>query len=868
MSSLKGSLKRRRKDNGEQWEDERVEDISVDVVAEESKPEVKQILFGNKISRKESESEFQDLRKAARRKYLSKREEQQILLAQKDLEEFERDIDRIGWDNLTEKEQKEYEVKKKVVEIYKQRKEIEQGQGFFIQSDDLNEEGHIDSGKKRDALYSKESQAVERKVDETRGRTAFTHLKEEAPKDRYQYVFDKSQQIEFDEDQVPELSPEQRELEERIKQEEDRVRTIDETRKRLPVYQYRSGLLEAIAKYPVLIVVGETGSGKTTQLPQYLFEAKYSKGKKAIGCTQPRRVAAMSVAARVADEVGTKIGNKVGYSVRFDDKTSESTAIKYMTDGMLLREFMSDPELGGYSAMMVDEAHERTLHTDILLGLLKQISKQRPDFRLIISSATMDADKFSDYFDNAPIFNIPGRRFPVDIHYTMQPEANYLHAATTTVFQIHLSQGPGDILVFLTGQDEIETMASNLVETCDKLGDQCPSMLVCPIYGNLPADRQKLIFDPTPKGSRKVVLATNIAETSLTINGISYVIDSGFVKEDRYSAATGIQKLEVVACSRASADQRAGRAGRTGAGKCFRLYTKWSFYEEMPESPVPEILRANLAGVVLQMLSLGITDLIHFDFLDAPSPESLMKALEELYALGALNEKGELTRTGRKMADLPCDPMLARSLVASGELDCCPEVTTVVAMLAETSSLFVHEKGSESSIKQFETQGNAKLGGDHLTLFQVWKEFVESGYSPQWCRDHFVQYRSLMRAKSARTQLERLCARLGMDTEHEEIENDRIRVRVMKAIASGFFANAAKLGRSGDGYKLMRNGQSVWIHPSSSLFSQKPPPKYVIYNELVMTSKEFMRGVMPVSEKWLENVGHHYYESTTNTVHS
>lgn len=888
-----GELKRRKRKS-----DWKGDDLEVTAIQREdqqtkkrhvrSKSDEDEMLYGGlsgltEARNKEEDEEridFDDLRKISRQRYLSGREKRKMYILEEEMKQFEEDIGKVGWNGLTTKEQEEYKIKKEIIEIYHRRSDLEEhrGEGFMLQDDYLDEEGRIDSEKKKEVFLgrNKHDEIIDR--NEKSIKTGFTHMKPVEESKQYDYVFDKSQEVKFSSDNESEPV---NEMEEQIKREEQRVKSIAETRKSLPIFQYRDQLIDAIKMYPVLIVVGETGSGKTTQLPQYLYEAGLSKKlgetkfdhERKIGCTQPRRVAATSVARRVAEEIGARVGGKVGYAVRFDDQTSDDTVIKYMTDGMLVREFMSDPELSDYSVMMVDEAHERTLHTDIALGLLKDISVQRSkDFRLIVSSATMDAEKFSSYFNDAPIFNVPGRRFPVSIHYTMQPEANYLHAATTTVFQIHLSQGPGDILVFLTGQDEIETMASNLRETCDKLkGQMDMQMVVCPIYANLPAEKQKLIFAPTPKNCRKVVLATNIAETSLTIDGIVYVIDTGFVKEDQFSSVTGMQSLTVVPCSRASADQRAGRAGRTGPGKCFRLYTKWSYMNEMPANPTPEILRANLSGVVLQMTSLGITDLVHFDFLDPPSAESLIKALEQLYSLGALNENGELTSIGQKMADLPCDPMLARSLITSGQLHCCQEVVSVAAMLDESNALFYRKKDGVSPEQRFQNRGQSGLWGDQLTLLEIWNEFADSGFSRLWCKDNSIQFRTLNRARSIHNQLERLCRRLGLSedekpmNELDDDEKDRLRVRVMRSFASGFFANAAKLNRTGDCYRTLKKHQTVWIHPSSALFSMKPPPKTIIYNELVLTSKEFMRNCMPVTEKWLREYGEHYYNSGTKS---
>uniref|UniRef100_A0A6Q2ZLN6 RNA helicase n=1 Tax=Esox lucius TaxID=8010 RepID=A0A6Q2ZLN6_ESOLU len=622
--------------------------------------------------------------------------------------------------------------------------------------------------------------------------------------------------------------------------------SIQEVRRSLPVFPYREDLLLAIQQHQILIIEGETGSGKTTQIPQYLMESGYNEGGMKIGCTQPRRVAAMSVAARVAQEVGVKLGNEVGYSIRFEDCTSERTVLKYMTDGMLLREFLTEPDLASYSVVIIDEAHERTLHTDILFGLIKDIARFRPDLKVLVASATLDTERFSCFFDDAPVFRIPGRRFPVDIFYTKAPEADYLEACVVSVLQIHVTQPPGDCLVFLTGQEEIETCCELLQERCRRLGSKISELLVLPIYANLPSDMQAKIFSPTPPGSRKVVVATNIAETSLTIDGIIYVIDPGFCKQKSYNARTGMESLIVTPCSRASANQRAGRAGRVAAGKCFRLYTAWAFKHEMEETTVPEIQRTNLGNVVLLLKSLGINDLIHFDFMDPPPHETLVLALEQLYALGALNHLGELTKLGRRMAELPVDPMLSKMIL------CSEQVLTIAAMLSVNNSIFYRPK--DKVVHADNARQNFVVpGGDHMVLLNVYTQWAESGYSTQWCYENFIQFRSMKRARDVREQLEGLMDRI--EVEVCSSEGDSVPIR--KAVTAGYFYHTARLSKGG--YKTVKHQQTVYVHPNSSLFEEQP--RWLIYHELVFTTKEFMRQVIEIDSSWLLEVAPHYYKN-------
>ncbi|CEG75130.1 Putative Pre-mRNA-splicing factor ATP-dependent RNA helicase DHX16 [Rhizopus microsporus] len=787
-----------------------------------------------------------ELRVLSNQKYLKLREQQQLLLLEKEIEDEERFF---SGQKMTKREIRDLEYKKEVLRLAKARMQIDTKQdGYMLPEDYITEKGKIDRKKKEEALYQryKDEEKFETEQEtweKSQIQKSSVKVRQEE-EDEYDYVFDEDQKIDFVlSAKLNEPDPKDAELMARIDEAERRAKSIEEIRKSLPIYQYRDELIQAINDYQVLIIVGETGSGKTTQLPQYLYEAGYTKNGMKIGCTQPRRVAAMSVAARVAEEMGVHLGQEVGYSIRFEDCTSERTVVKYMTDGMLLREFMTEPDLASYSCMIIDEAHERTLSTDILFGLIKDIARFRPDLKLLISSATMNAQKFSEFFDDAPIFNIPGRPYPVEIYYTKAPEANYLRAAITQVLTIHVTQGRGDILVFLTGQDEIEAAHEGLTQACKALGSKISELIVCPIYANLPSEMQARIFEPTPEGARKVILATNIAETSITVEGVAYVIDPGFNKQKSFNPRTGMEALTVVPCSRASATQRAGRAGRTGPGKCFRLFTQWAFYNEMEENTVPEIQRVNLSNVVLLLKSLGINDLVNFDFLDPPVEDTMIRSLSQLYALGALNDRAELTKLGRRMAEFPIDPCMSKAIVASEKYECTDEVVSICAMLSEQSSLLYRPK-DKKILADTAHQNLVKPGGDHLTLLNIWNQWVETDYSVQWCYENFIQVKTMERVRNVRDQLVQLL--------------DRVEVKL--AITSGFFFNAARLNKSGDSYRTVKQNQTVHIHPSSSMLQKKP--KWIIYFELVLTSKEYMRQVMEIEPNWLLEVAPHYYKES------
>lgn len=617
--------------------------------------------------------------------------------------------------------------------------------------------------------------------------------------------------------------------------------SMKQQRESLPVYKFRKQLLDAVADNPLLIVVGDTGSGKTTQLTQFLAEVGYGN-KGIIGCTQPRRVAAMSVAKRVAEEVGCRLGAEVGYTIRFEDCTSPDTRIKYMTDGMLQREILLDPDLKKYSVIMLDEAHERTIATDVLFGLLKKTIKRRPDLRLIVTSATLDAEKFSEYFHKCPIFSIPGRTYPVEVMYSKEPESDYLDAALITVMQIHLTEPAGDILVFLTGQEEIDTACEILYERMKALGSSVPELVILPVYSALPSEMQSKIFEPAPPGGRKVVIATNIAETSVTIENIYYVIDPGFVKQNAYDPKLGMDSLVVTPVSQAQARQRAGRAGRTGPGKCFRLYTEAAYQSEMLPATIPEIQRQNLSHTILMLKAMGINDLLHFDFMDPPPTNTMLTALEELYALSALDDEGLLTRLGRKMADFPMEPALAKVLIASVDMGCSEEMLSIVAMLS-IQSVFYRPKEKQQQADQKKSKFH-DTHGDHLTLLNVYNGWKNSKFNNAWCYENFIQARQIRRALDVRQQL------LGiMDRYHHRIIScGRNTTKIRQALCTGFFRNAARKDPT-EGYKTLVEHTPVYMHPSSALFGK--PAEHVIYHTLVLTTKEYMHCTTTIEPKWL-----------------
>ncbi|KAJ6853368.1 pre-mRNA-splicing factor ATP-dependent RNA helicase DEAH10 [Iris pallida] len=694
----------------------------------------------------------------------------------------------------------------------------------------------------------------------------------------------------------------------RTQQSLARKQLIAQQRKSLPIAAVEKRLVDEVRKNDTLIIVGETGSGKTTQLPQFLFNAGYCADGKVIGITQPRRVAAVTVAKRVAEECNVNLGQKVGYSIRFEDETSSTTRIKYMTDGLLVREALLDPFLSRYSIIIVDEAHERTVHTDVLLGLLKNVQHARSQsmlkqqsfdrlngknpvisdkevknqgisglkacqhakcapLKLVIMSASLDARGFSEYFGGAKAVHIQGRQYPVDILYTYHPEPDYLDATLITIFQIHLEGGPGDILAFLTGQEEIESVERLVHERARQLPEGSQKVLVVPIYSALPSEQQMNVFKPAPPRHRKVILATNIAETSLTIPGIKYVIDPGLVKARSYNHVTGMESLIIIPISKAQALQRSGRAGREGPGKCFRLYPE-SEFGKLIDSTVPEIKRCNLSNVVLQLKALGIDDIIGFDFMEKPSRMAIVKSLEQLSLLGALTDDYKLSDpVGLQMARLPLDPLYSKALIMASDFKCLEEMLIIVAMLSvESIFYFPREKLEEAraSRKSF-----LSSEGDHITLLNVYRgatECLEKSKAAnskektvekslnKWCRENFINNRSLKHARDVHSQIRGHVQQMGLVI--SSCGDEMVQFR--RCLTASFFLNAALKEPDGS-YRAIASSQNVQIHPSSVLFRTKPD--CIIFNELVRTNQNYVRNLTRIDPLWLPELAPQYYEA-------
>lgn len=655
--------------------------------------------------------------------------------------------------------------------------------------------------------------------------------------------------------------------------EEKDIIVSDETIKKegeLPIIEYEQEIRETIRNNSTSIIVGETGSGKTTQIPLMLLEELGPNEKIAI--TQPRRVAARSVSSYVASNVGCHVGEDVGYQIRFEDHTSEGTRINFMTDGILLRKMQEDPLLSEYSAVMVDEAHERSLNIDITLGLLKRLQRKREraglePIKIIVTSATLEKEKFAEYFNEAPTVEVPGRLYPVDVH-NMEPgekgdfldtrgNFDYTKAAADRVRKITEERKEGDVLIFMPGKMEID-------KTIDQIRTlELDDVETLPLYGSMSPEDQDKIFSEIKK--RKIIVSTNIAETSITVPGVKHVIDSGLIKQKEFDPRTGISSLATRFHAKSGCKQRMGRAGRLASGECWQLYTEEEF-EQRQDFQTPEMKRSDLAHVVLMMKDMKIEDVRSFEFIDPPPRETIEQAIEELITLGALDENENITAIGETMADLPLEPRIARMVIEADKHNCVETVCTIAAFLGNRS-VFVRPKEKELEADQ----SHAKFKdtkSDFLTLLKVWKEYETNGYDYKWARENFLHTRVLNEVSNIRYQLFRALKRNGIRaTENEDPEI------IGKSIASGLVGNLMIYDGQHSYRKAVGTQRDFYIHPGSATFGYDP--KFFVPAEIMETSRKFARNCQTVKPEWIPEIAPHlveersqgtYYDSESGTV--
>lgn len=678
---------------------------------------------------------------------------------------------------------------------------------------------------------------------------------------------------------------------------------------KLPVFKHKERFLELLNDNDALVIVGETGSGKTTQIPKWCVDYlkksnNFSKGKQlCVACTQPRRIAAMSVSARVAEELNVTLGEEVGYSVRFESSTSSKTVLKYLTDGMLLREAMLDNQLNQYGIIIIDEAHERTLATEILLGVVKMALKNRNrtnnkllPLKVIVMSATIKVELFKNYL-NAPELNIKGRQHNVADFFAEVPQSDLLTSSLITVFQIHrenpCSTVDGDILVFCSGQDEIQSLVTMCKKTLKHAPATMQNLIPLPLYASLPPSQQLRVFEVnqpvnamngngpstsnglTNLSYRRVIFSTNVAETSVTIPKIRWVVDTGKVKCNYYCPKTSRESLKIIPISKAQASQRSGRAGRISAGECYRLYTSEE-YEQMRDYLLPEIKRCNLDGVILQMISIGIDRITSFEFLEKPEESRIKAALANLLSLRAiktvktqnhddstisnnvketyrsndniLNYSYELTNTGKKLSTFPLSPALARVIIAADELNCLDETLTIISLLYIENLFHIPPNKQSEAEKMLEKFYSNE--GDSIMLLRVFKAFkktcaLNKAGLKLWCAEHFINIKNLRLARLIRKQLSDLCIGLGMKQSSCGQETSLVR----RALTYGLFNNVATMWNGKYRNKSMID---IYIHPSSCLFRSKP--ECILYFELLETNKCYMRNCTLIDMCWVNEI--------------
>jgi RNA helicase HrpA len=617
---------------------------------------------------------------------------------------------------------------------------------------------------------------------------------------------------------------------------------------KLPVYEQKDKILESLRNNQVVIVQSPTGSGKTTQIPVILHEAGYSKNGM-IAVTQPRRIAALSVSEFISKQLGTTYPGLVGYKMRFDDKTDASTRIKIMTDGILLQEMKLDPWLSGYSVMMVDEAHERSLNIDFVLGLLKRVLKARPEFKVVVSSATMNAEAFSKYFDDAPIVTIETQTFPVTMIYD-PPEGRTTTATATgselllakietTIERVIDNGDKGDILIFLPGEKIIKDCAQRLAVSSVR-----HKLHIVPLYGRLPKEEQERVFDKPPLGKRKVVISTNIAETSVTINGITTVIDSGLAKLNFYSPRTYTSSLIETPVSRASCNQRRGRAGRTQPGTCYRLYPRDDF-ESRDEFTTEEIFRTDLSEVVLRMSELGITDFSSFDFISRPGDEGIRGAVETLNLLGALESDNTLSKIGKMMVEFPLEPRISRIIVES--IMRYPEVleeVLIAAAFMSTHSPFILPPGEEMEARRAH-HAFRDMQGDFVSYVKLFRTYISMKNQQRFCQNNYLDEKVMAEILNIKTQLEEEVAAMGIPITGGGSMDD-----YLCCIASGMIQFVC-IREGKENYRSL-TADHISIHPGSSMF--KTDPLFIVAGEIVRTSRTFASSVSPLTKALINKI--------------
>ncbi|KAF2731734.1 pre-mRNA-splicing factor ATP-dependent RNA helicase PRP16 [Polyplosphaeria fusca] len=676
------------------------------------------------------------------------------------------------------------------------------------------------------------------------------------------------------------------------------------SRRALPIWPQAEAIRDELRKKNVLVLTGATGSGKSTQVPQFLLSEKWCK--KCIAITQPRRVAAISLARRVADEMGCLFGSqspaaKVGYSVRFDNATGPNTKVKFLTEGMLLQEMLRDPLLPQYSAVIVDEVHERSVNVDLILGFLRTLvdgpsrgGKRKIPLKVVIMSATADVEALVKFFNESSESErkddhdseksgpgkspddetspheptkslvstcfVEGRQYPVKTIHLPEPSQDWVESALKIIFQIHLKEPlsdnkPGDILCFLTGQDTIEALEKLVNDYAEHLDKDIPKLQALPLFAALPQHAQQRIFQRAPPRTRKVILSTNIAETSVTVPGVRYVIDCGKSKIKQFRNKLGLESLLVKPVSKSAAIQRTGRAGRETEGTCYRLYTEEG-YKAMDERTTPEILRCDLSHALLMMKARGVDDVLGFPFLDRPPREAMEKALMQLLHLSALTETGSISDTGLKISRFPLTPTLGRVLVEAAvpERDCLLDAIDIISALSVENiflNLVSEERKEEAEVARRDL---FRREGDHMTLLATVRRYAEEQTDRKaWCERHFVSHRAMQNVMDIRKQLRQQCTQLKMlaSTNNSSKPSEEHTNAILHCILRGFISNTARLMPDGS-YRTLMGNQTVAIHPGSVLFGKKL--EAIVFTEFVFTSKAWARGVSAVQLDWVQGV--------------